>query len=220
MRFIFWMVFGLSTIPTTAWADTPPSGAPPYLSVYVAILTGLFGFVGSWMGAHIALFNFKKQRAFDKQLDWYERAVSAIHSMAEKIQIASTFEDDRVPPPPELLEKLWRDVQSAHLALDKVSRESYLYASARAKDQMVKVAKKVQEIANKSEAFDPSKTKKGSRKDLVQEIYDLSTFLERESRALLREGRLHLGIDQRFWHIFSKFASRVEKLKRKRNSGE
>jgi hypothetical protein len=90
MSLMFWVTFGLSTIATTAWADTPSPCAPSYLSIYVALLTGMLGFLGSWMGAHIALLNFKRQRAFDKQLDWYERAVSAIHSMAEKIQIAYT----------------------------------------------------------------------------------------------------------------------------------
>jgi hypothetical protein len=36
----------------------------PYVPLYAAIASGLMGFIGSWLGAQIALSNFKRQRAF------------------------------------------------------------------------------------------------------------------------------------------------------------
>lgn len=130
-------------------------GAPPYLSAYVAVLTGLLGFIGSWVGAQIGLINFKRQRAFDKQLDWYERAFGAIHSMAEKIQIACTSEQNNEPL--EKLDEQWRDVQLAHRVVDRVGLEAPLYGTDRAVAQMKKIVRTVQEVADKTEAFDPPK---------------------------------------------------------------
>jgi hypothetical protein len=106
------------------------------LSAYVAVLTGLLGFVGSWIGAQVALINFKRQRAFDKQLDWYERAVIAIHAVAEKIQIASTSERNNEPA--EKRNEQWRDVQMAHRVIDRVGLEAPLYATDKAASQIKK----------------------------------------------------------------------------------
>jgi hypothetical protein len=63
-----WLVTVLVAFATVAEAQTPQtnSNAPPYLTAYVAVLTGLLGFLGSWIGAQIALQSFKRQRAFDK----------------------------------------------------------------------------------------------------------------------------------------------------------
>jgi hypothetical protein len=185
-------------------------GAPSYLSAYVAVLTGLLGFIGSWVGAQIGLANFKRQRTFDKQLEWYERAFGAIHSMAEKIQIACTSEANKEPP--EKLNEQWRDVQLAHRAVDRVSLEAPLYGTYRAVAQMKKIARTVQEVADKTEAFDPTKFPKStggqegeeelpSSQELMDEIEWLGEHLEKSSPALIGEGRKHLGINRRpFWN--------------------
>jgi len=171
------------------------STVSPYLTVYVAIVTALFGFVGSWLGAQVALLSFKRQRAFDKQLDWYERAARAIYSLAEKIQIAGTSEDNAATP--SALEKQWRDVQHAHLVVDRISQEAKLYASNTAVVQIDQIAKKVQKLADETEAFDPPLIKASLRKEMIEKIYQLSLYLEKAAPPLLSEGRLHLGIDRR-----------------------
>jgi hypothetical protein len=189
-------------------------GAPPYLSAYVAVLTGLLGFIGSWIGAQIGLTNFKRQRAFDKRLEWYERAFGAVHSMAEKIQIACTSEANKEPP--EKLNEQWRDVQLAHRVVDRVSLEAPLYGTYRAIAQMKKIARTVQEVADKTEAFDPPKFPKSaggqegeegkpSSQELLDEIEWLGEHLEKSLPALVGEGRKHLGINRRlFWNRLRK----------------
>jgi hypothetical protein len=179
------------------------SDGPPYLPAYVAFLTGLLGFVGSWIGAHVALVNFKRQRAFDKQLDWYERAVTAIHSMAEKIQIASTSQENNEPA--EKLSEQWQDVAMAHRIIDQVGLQAPLYGTEGAESQMKKIARTVQEVADRTEAFDPPKFSEGSKTELLQEITWLGEYLERSARPVLREGRFHLGLERKpFWSRFVK----------------
>jgi hypothetical protein len=158
----------------------------------------LLGFIGSWMGAQIALLSFKRQRAFDKQLDWYERAAGAIHSMRDKIQIAYTFEKEKTEP--DTLKGLWQSVQGAHVDLDRLALESALYADDKTITLMTAIAEKVQQVANKTEAFDPPRIKSDKNK-LLEEIFNLSTYLQDESKPLLQQGRIHLEIDrQPFWH--------------------
>jgi hypothetical protein len=71
-------------------------------AVYAAALTAAAGFLGSWVGAQLALLSFKRQRAFDKQLDWYERADKSLQELIEKIEIALTFQDEKGTPAADL----------------------------------------------------------------------------------------------------------------------
>jgi hypothetical protein len=196
LQLMFWLLAATIVAATVANAETsaPTATGPPYLSVYIAILTGLLGFFGSWIGAHVALLNFKRQRAFDKQLDWYERAAGAIHSLADYIQVALTSEENKEPA--KKLEADWKNVQSAHRVLDKIFVESRLYASESAIRDITKITRKVQKVANQTEAFDPTTFKPGTRGELLGEIDRLSNFLEDASPSLVEEGRIHLGIDR------------------------
>jgi hypothetical protein len=180
---------------TSAWAQAAPA-APPYISLIVAVITGVFGFVGSWLGAQVALMNFKKQRAFDKKLDWYERAANAIYTLSEEIEIACTLEE---PPKAKAadLKAAWRLVQQAHLKVDRVSHEAQLYASQGAITQISAIARRVQALADKTEAFDPPLIAAESRADLIEKIYKLSAYLTKAAPPLLAEAREHLGIDKR-----------------------
>lgn len=166
-----------------------------YISLVIPVITGLLGFLGAWLGARLALANFKKQKAFDKQLDWYERASLAIYSMAEAIQIADTFQSDKKSSAEDLAEN-WRAVQRAHLELDRMSHDATLYGSHVAKELLDKISKKVQKLSNETDGFTPVNIPASKRQEALIEIYQLSTFLEKSSPALLAEARKHLGIDE------------------------
>jgi hypothetical protein len=44
----------------------------PFATVLAALIAA---FLGSWFGAAVALAQFKEERAFERQLDWYERFI-------------------------------------------------------------------------------------------------------------------------------------------------
>jgi hypothetical protein len=176
------------------------------IGLFVPIISGLFGFVGAWIGAQLALNSFRKQRAFDKQLDWYERAARAIYGLAEKIEIACTHED---PPesPIEHRKEAWIRVQSAHLVLGRMANESHLFGSSTAISRIEAVDKRVQKIAEETEAFDPHALPPSRFKKAVQDISELSVYLTKSARPLLAEGRTHLGIEHersQIRHLFGK----------------
>src|SRR5436190_23949019 len=97
----------------------------PWATVIAALVAA---FLGSAIGAIAALSRFKRERAFDRQLDWYERMIRALHHMALRIDVAVTFRDDPKTSPEDLNEA-WDKVQRAHIELETFASEAPLYGS-------------------------------------------------------------------------------------------
>jgi hypothetical protein len=129
----------------------------------------------------------------DKQLDWYERAARAPHGLAEKIDIAGTFQDEPKTPQ-KVLQGVWSDVQRAHLELDRAAQDAALYASDLALEQLSRINKVVQKVANETEAFDPPRIDKVNQEKCMSAIYALPEKLEKARGPLLVEARRHLGL--------------------------
>jgi hypothetical protein len=189
-------VFGVLMITTTsAFAETNEKSAT--FSILIATITAAFGFLGSWLGANFALDSFKRQRAFDKQLDWYERAGRSIFGLAEKLQIAVTHHSGS-DTDAQLLKESLKDVHREHLKIGRVAQESRLFASVQATTQMDQITERVQKIANETEVFDvPAVEDEKSRERHLKKMTALADFLEQSALPLLAEGRNHLGIDRK-----------------------
>lgn len=164
----------------------------------LVIVPGLLGFVGSWIGARIALSGFRRQRAFDKRLDWYERAAKSLRHLAQRIEIAMTFQREE-DVDPEFLEKLWRQIQSAHLDLDEIVHEAGFYGSAAAIALMNKIGHTVQGVADSTEAFDPDAIGEELRDAALEKVDGLVARLRKAHAPLVAEGRRHLGLDEVSW---------------------
>jgi hypothetical protein len=164
-------------------------------AVYAAALTAVAGFIGSWVGAQLALSSFKQQRAFDKQLDWYERADKSLQEMIEKIEIALTFQEEQGIPAADLKGN-WIAVQGAHLRIDRIASQAPLFASPVATKQISSAAALVQMVADKTEAFDPPSIKEGKKRVEALELIDtLPDKLRKMQKPLTIEARRHLGFD-------------------------
>lgn len=147
------------------------------------------GFVGAIAGAFVARWQARRQKGFERQLDWYEHQIAAMHDMAQAIEIACTFQRETADLP--LLQKLWRDVQGRHLALDTLMNQAPLYASDAACKAVTKLEEVLDEAANETEAFDLAKT---ANEKLLELMDGLATSLRKRSRPLAKEARAHLGI--------------------------
>jgi len=161
-------------------------------AAWATVLAALIAaFLGSWIGAIAALSRFKRERAFDRQLDWYERMIRALNDMAARIEIASTFQEDDKTPQAQLVE-VWEKVQIAHIQLEAATSEAALYASTEAVKNCARISKVVQEVADQTEAFDlPRHPEVWPKLDLIDE---LPPKLQRATKPLAEEARRHLGI--------------------------
>jgi hypothetical protein len=157
-------------------------------TIYAALIAA---FLGSWIGAIVALSRFKKERAFDKQLAWYERTIRAMYHLAERIEIASTFQSDKAARPAVRKEK-WCEVQDAHVDLDAAVNEARLFGSNEAARNCARICKSVQEVADETEAFDlPNHRRIVAKLPLID---DLAGKLQAAAKPLSEEARRHLGI--------------------------
>jgi hypothetical protein len=127
-------------------------------------------------------------RAFDKQLDWYERMIRALHSMAQKIEIAATFEEEGDDK--ENRARCWRAVQGSHLDLESLSAEANLYGSDEAAKKTARILASVQGVADETEAFDAEDA--GENLELINR---LPQKLRKAAEPLAVEARKHLGLD-------------------------
>jgi hypothetical protein len=166
---------------------------PDYYKYVFAVLTGFLGFAGSWFGAQLAFRSFKRERAFDKQLDWYCRAGASLRYFAQQIEIATTFEDEKGTSQ-ELLEKLWRKVQRAHLEFDLLADEAGFFGSSAAVSLMERIREVAQNVANDTGAFDPPGMHGKQREAALEKIGDLPDKLREAHAPLVGEARRHLGI--------------------------
>jgi hypothetical protein len=145
----------------------------------------------SGTGAIAPLSDFKRERAFDLQLAWYEKMIKALHYLAERIEIASTFQEDNKSSH-ELLAEQWETVQIAHIRLEDSANMAGLYGSAEAARNCARISKVVQKVAEKTEAFDLANHPEVVGK--LELIDALPPKLREAAKPLAEEVRRHLGI--------------------------
>lgn len=160
----------------------------PSATILAALIAA---FLGSWGGAQMALSRFKKERAFDKQLAWYEQMIKALHYLAERIEIASTFQDETLTSHERLVD-VWQQVQGAHIDLEAAINEAVLYGSTEAAKSCARISKVVQDVAEETEAFDLANHPEVVAK--LPLIDELPPKLRRAAKPLAEEARRHLGI--------------------------
>lgn len=162
----------------------------PLATILAALIAA---FLGSWFGTAQALSRVRRERAFDRQLDWYERFIRSLYELAQKIEVALTFQRDTTSSP-EHLANLWRQVQSAHLTLDRLAMEAPLYGNPTATRSAQSLQSAAQAVANKSEGFAPLTMSEIDRHAALQDVEALSQLLYDGSRPLIDAARAHLGI--------------------------
>jgi hypothetical protein len=84
------------------------------MEVIWSVLTpGVSALLGAWVGARIALDRFKKERTFDKRLDWHVGALRVIHDLELAHQRLKLHEQERPPEYAVLREGLDRAIAEA-----------------------------------------------------------------------------------------------------------
>jgi len=149
----------------------------------------------------------RKSGAFDRQSDWYERMIRALHHMALRIDVAVTFKDDPKTSPEDLNEA-WDKVQQAHIELETFASQPPLYGSQDAVGWARSISEEVQKVADETEAFSPINHKLAKRQ--MQLIVGLADNLRLKSTPLALEARTHLGIEKRLGKELS--ANRLSRL--------
>jgi hypothetical protein len=146
-------------------------------------------FIGSWFGALAALARFRKERAFDRQLDWYERTIRSIYALSEAVSTAMLFEDEQ----PGTFD--WGNVHQAHLGTLRAINEAELYGSELAKRHSYQVLGLIQRASADSNYYEPrSMMDEAARESAYARLRGLPLEIMEIARPLAAEARVHMGI--------------------------
>ena len=95
-----------------------------FVATVVASAVGSLG--AAAFGYRYALARFRRERRFDRQLEWYERATKAFIDAANRISWAIASEEIGLPPDEQ--RKCWVAAHESLLALQGLEPEAALYA--------------------------------------------------------------------------------------------
>lgn len=163
-----------------------PELTQPIATILGALVTA---FLGSWAGAATALSRFRRERAFDRQLDWYERMVRSLYSLGEAIEVAMTFEKEG-----RRINHFWVEAQKKHLELDRFAREALLYGSRTAITAAEKARNLTQDAANATAAFDPDAIPQDQHVQAFTLLRQLPAQLYEAAQPIIKEARHHLRL--------------------------
>lgn len=155
------------------------------MSVLTAIITGL---VVGYLGVLLALKQFKAQRAFDRQLEWYERTIRALarfSSLSRQIALARQLQSSK------LLSEAWQQMERGVADLEQCVNEAVLYADQRSYEQLSRMGEKYEELKNRvtseiaGDEPDPTKIRRTS--EWIAQLEDAESAETERVNEVLRE---------------------------------
>jgi len=149
------------------------------------VASGVAALIGSFVGALIGLHRFRRERAFDHQLDWYRRATRALEETAANYKMAKGFnESGNKERCSEWLGKARKTAFEAH----RLTNEGVLSASAIS----LRIMEKANEALKKHYEARSDKTKDP---DMSKKFEEFGTLYSDLARDLAIEGRKHIGLE-------------------------
>jgi hypothetical protein len=160
----------------------------PCATIIAALIAA---FLGSWVGSLTALARFKKERAFDKRLQWYERMIDILLDTARELGIARTFQRGlkNGTDTEEDVRAAWRRVQLMHLEVNRCTAEGVLFARRESYGFLWKTTTNFQELADKAYNFD------NLSEVNMDEVNDIKHRLRQAANVLAEDIRKQIGLD-------------------------
>jgi rRNA maturation endonuclease Nob1 len=162
------------------------------MKVITAILPALIAaFIGSWVGAQTALSRFKKERAFERRLQWYERMNTSLLDAAKELAVAATIErgiEKGIDTESAAL-TAWSRVQLKHLDVNRVTAEGVLYAKKQSFRTLWDETGALQDLANKTNAFH------SLAGEALQDVEIVKRRLRHAANVLAEDIRAQLGLE-------------------------
>jgi alkylation response protein AidB-like acyl-CoA dehydrogenase len=158
----------------------------------LATLTAAFvaALVGSWVGAWAALSRFKRERGFDRRLDWYQHVARTLAEVKLDIEVARTIQED--PSESEHSRGVaWGKVQQGYLRLTLVEAEAVLYAHPEVAAIVERVRDRFDDVSDASNGFDVTELPKH-----LDELNELVSLLDDARLGNAEIVRRELGFEK------------------------
>lgn len=153
------------------------------------IIPLLAAFVGAWGGAIWTLSRFKKEKAFEKRLDWYSRMIICLQETAIDLACAKSFSLDYLDNNPgyaTISNDIWIKVQLRHLDVNKLTGEGVIYARQRSYKILWDNTGVLQKLANETDAFSKvTKLHLDKVRPTIDKLREASNILAEDMRKQL-----------------------------------
>lgn len=158
----------------------------PAATVTAALIAA---FMGSLAGAWTALNRFRRERAFDRQLDWYDKGVLSINGLSESLSVALNFEQEGRGN-----DGLWSNVQYKHLEVLRFANEAPIYGTAAAVAAAEAARDRANEGASISNIYEPRMLPDTARAEALKALRSYPATFDNAVLRLAAEARRHLGL--------------------------
>lgn len=165
------------------WLDLHSSA----VTAIAAILASMAAPVGAALGVRLALGRHRKERAFDRQLEWREGLVAAAHSLLNTlIELAVLYEAEMVPPG-EMLDRQQREVDAF---TREVARGD---VCARDEDERAELGEATSAFSRAQQETMVSMHSGAPRPVVAQAFFEQATAVRRTQVVIARHQRRHFG---------------------------
>lgn len=156
------------------------------------LLTALSALVGGGAGAWAALERFKRQRAFDRRLEWYEEAVTAFHTAG--LEIVGATQAQRRLGPGERTGQQWTKAAKAIDRLRPTLAKAELYAQA---DSVSRISTLYKKIGKLTVTLARARAEGGGvNEKALKSAEEMASEYAGAAADLSEEAREHLSLDR------------------------
>jgi hypothetical protein len=151
-----------------------------------AAVSALATLIASFSGAWLALGRFRRERAFDRRLDWYERTIRLFHDLSTKLSLL------RGNTIPSKSAELNRELAELIVQLPSAVAEAKIYSTKKSYDLMVATSNLLDRFAAD---FQAQASAGLTPKQIAERICDeVGPLFDSAGSALADEARQHLGL--------------------------
>lgn len=166
-----------------------------------ALASAIGAFAAGAIGYRYAIARFRRERVFDKQLAWYEKATGSLIDTANRLNwalaadLAGVAEEDR--------RRAWAEALSALVSLRGLEAEAEMYASPKAYSAISEAVQDVTGLARTIWVAEgrPDSTQKGTPRRLYEVCFKM---LYHAASRVAADVRLHMALPavEREWRLY------------------
>jgi hypothetical protein len=166
-----------------------------------ALASAIGAFAAAAIGYRYAIAKFRRERVFDRQLSWYEKATGSLIDAANRLNwalaadLAGVAAKDR--------ERAWAEAISALVSLRGLEAEAEMYASPEAYGAISEAVQDVTELVKTIWVVDglSDSTQKGTPRHLYEVCFKM---LYHAASRVATNVRLHMALPaiQREWRLY------------------
>jgi hypothetical protein len=162
------------------------------MTILSVLLTTLSALLGAWVGAHIALRRFKKERAFDKRLQWHDDVIQALYEASNTLSVAVHGTRNIINVNPTSVSKAWNEHHAALDGLAVLVWRGELYAT---RDGLRKLLLATGNISSLSRSMPWRMNPSEFTEQDLQKWDQIAAFYLEAAKSLASDVRKHLGLE-------------------------